>query len=135
MALPEKVVLSAIEYRVQEHEGLIVFTAEAGFWGTHTRLAFEQHDGCWWVSFSETWGKVMVSHLIEAYRIIREEYGVNHADGMGARGEAAFCLRRAFRILSDMALCDSAPRERGLHESVESAVRFAEEMGWGKFDG
>jgi hypothetical protein len=132
MALPEKVILSAIEYRVQEHEGLIVFSQVAGFWGTHTRIAFELCEGCWYVSFSETWGKVMVSHLVEAYRIIREEYGTNHADGMGARDEVAYHLRRAHRLLSDMALCDSAPRERGIAESVEDAVRYAQEMRWGE---
>lgn len=69
--LPERVILCGIGYRVQEKEGVVIFTEECGFYGTYTRIAFERTStGHWYVSLFETWGRVMVDHIIKAYEVV-----------------------------------------------------------------
>ena len=76
MGLPEKKVICGIEYKIQEHEGLIVFSEMEGFFGCHTRIAFEHpNGGLWQVSIDATWNKVPVSHIIRMRDLIYEAYG------------------------------------------------------------
>ena len=77
--LPKSVLLGCILHRIQEHEGLISFCEEGGIFGIHTQITFERDgDGmCWYLSLSATFGKVMVSHIIQAYKLVCEAYGDN----------------------------------------------------------
>lgn len=64
-------------YLVSEHERLIVFSEDGGFYGTHTRIAFSKKDkySIWHVEFSETWGSVAASHIVEAYNLVMQYRG------------------------------------------------------------
>lgn len=74
--LPAQVILGGISHRVSEAEGLIVFSQEAGFYGTHSRICFERDAGMlWYLKFSETWDKVPMSHVLKAYRYVEAVYG------------------------------------------------------------
>lgn len=76
--LPETVLLCAIEYRVQEHEGLISFVESGGICGVHCQFTFVRDAcRCWYLSISHTFGSVFVEHVIRAYEMVKEVYGGN----------------------------------------------------------
>lgn len=79
-AFPDRVNLCGIGYRIQEREGLIVFSEDRGFWGCHSRIIFRKHDQIWYVSFSDTWKEIMASHIIKAYELVCEFRGKNFED-------------------------------------------------------
>ena len=76
--IPDHVTLCGIQYRVQESEGLVVFTATDGCWGCSTRIAFHENSSCWYVSFKDSGGATMAAHVIKAYEVLCEHYGKNH---------------------------------------------------------
>ena len=80
MTLPDHVTLCGIQYRVQASEGLVVFTATDGCWGCHTRMVFhpDSEGACWYMSFKDSGGSVMASHIVSAYKVVCEHYGKNH---------------------------------------------------------
>ena len=75
--LPATANLSGIMHNVVESEGLIVFSQQPGIWGCHSRIAFQKVDQCWYVSLTSTFDKVMVSHILKAWKIVEEVYGGN----------------------------------------------------------
>lgn len=85
--LPEEVVLCAIGYRIQESEGLIVFTTNINVWGCYNRIAFEKKEMCWYVSIKSTSdNSVMVEHILQAYKLVCEYKGGNF-EGASVRQE------------------------------------------------
>jgi hypothetical protein len=82
--LPPTANLSGTMYRIRQHEGLIVFTQDICVFGAHCRLSFERKCGCWYLSeISDTWGRVMVSHILKAYELLCETFGGNHVHPRG----------------------------------------------------
>lgn len=76
MSLVTEIILGGIRYKISEHEGLIVFSQKDGFYGTHCRICFEHpKDSLWYLSFTDTWGKIPVCHVIRAFEIVKKEYG------------------------------------------------------------
>lgn len=76
MALPEKVVVGAIEFSVTEHEGLVVFSETYGLalGAFKSRYSFTRDtDGGWMVSIDQ--GAGWVSKVIGLYRVVEREYG------------------------------------------------------------
>lgn len=80
--LPPAVVLGAIEFRVSEHEGSILFTETWPVCGQGTRLRFQREvdGGSWYLSLHGDSPRVSMSRAIDAYRLIVEAYG----DGYGS---------------------------------------------------
>ena len=74
---PNEVILCGIGYLVSEHEGIIVFSEDGGFYGTHTRIAFSKRDkhSIWHVELSATWGSVAACHVVAAYSIVMQYRG------------------------------------------------------------
>ena len=71
--------ICGIEYRVAWHEGLVVFSEQGGFYGVHTRLVFEHpKHALWQFSFSATWDKLPVAHIIKAYELVTAAFGGDH---------------------------------------------------------
>lgn len=68
--------ICGIGYRVQEREGLVVFAEEAPIWGCGTKIIFERHekDGPLYVSAFSPFGTIRASHVLEAHKIVVEEY-------------------------------------------------------------
>ncbi len=75
--IPEFANLCGIGYRVQESEGLIVFTQESCIWGSYTRISFSRCEYCWYVETASRWNRVMVSHIVRAYEIVKQYRGDN----------------------------------------------------------
>lgn len=78
--LPATVLLSCIEYRISETEGLIVFSQHGGCWGTSCRITFERDgDGmCWYVKIlSSNDNQAMFSHVEQAMKMVEDAYGKN----------------------------------------------------------
>jgi hypothetical protein len=77
--LPDTVLICGIQYRVQEHEGLISFVEVGGISGCRNQFTFERDgDGmCWYLTASCSFGKIMVSHVLEAYNLVTKVYGKN----------------------------------------------------------
>ena len=73
---PPTVLIWAIEYRIQEADGMIVFTQTINYWGTYTRLAFHRpKQSLWQFSFKDSSGDVPVCHIFGAYKIVEEYRG------------------------------------------------------------
>ena len=71
--------ICGIGYRVQVHEGLVVFSEQDGFHGTHERLVFEHpKHALWQFSFSATWDKVAVAHIIKSFELVTAAFGGDH---------------------------------------------------------
>jgi hypothetical protein len=75
--LPNKVILAGIGYLVSEHEGLIIFSEDGGFYGTWTRISFSRPDkySLWQVELQDNWNRVPASHIVEAYQIVMQYRG------------------------------------------------------------
>ena len=80
--LPETVTLRAVEYRVVEREGSVVFTEAWPVWGQGSRLRFQREvdGGGWYLSLHGDSDRVYVPHAVDAYRLVVEAYG----DGFGS---------------------------------------------------
>lgn len=75
--LPPAVNLRGTEYRVAEHEGIVVFTTKNWIPGNMKRISFQSRNDCWYVELDH--GKdVMVSHVLAAMTLIEIQYGKNH---------------------------------------------------------
>lgn len=85
-ALPPRVILSGIGYRVAAHEGAVIFTEDCPMWGHGHKLVFTRPEGCWYVEFCHQYGnRTMVGHITAAMRWIEKVYGGNHTPiGKGA---------------------------------------------------
>lgn len=75
--LPERVNLGGMMCRVQEAEGMVVFSSVDNVWSTWYRLTFERRAGCWYVGIEASGGGAMVSDIARAFDVIREVYGGN----------------------------------------------------------
>ena len=74
--IPSVVNLCGIRYRVQESEGLIVFTEGPGHvWGNQVRLSFERRCGIWHVAIGGTHAEAPLSHVIRASEFVKAAYG------------------------------------------------------------
>jgi len=76
--LPKFTVICSIGYRVQECEGLISFCEDGGVWGVHSQFAFHRADngkGCWYLEMNCTFGHIMASHIVEAYKFVIQHRG------------------------------------------------------------
>lgn len=78
MNVPESVSLNGIRYRVRTHEGCVVFVNSGECGPCYHRFTFERKCGCWYVAVDSSSGDVMVSHVIEANRLVCEWFGKNH---------------------------------------------------------
>lgn len=74
--LPKSVNLRGTTYRVQESEGLIVFSEEEPVWGCQARFTFERRLMVWFVDIQST-GGITANTIVEADRLVSEAYGEN----------------------------------------------------------
>lgn len=73
--MPASVNLCGIRYRIQVHEGLIVFTEEEPVWSQQAKLSFQRKAGCWYVNSAQEYAPV--SHVIAAFEVVSQVYGGN----------------------------------------------------------
>lgn len=89
---PKTVLISCIEYSIQEHEGLIVFTQTTGCWGTYSRMSFHKPKyALWQFKFYDSSDDIAVTHIIGAYEIIcqyrGDEWGKYPSDESQSEGK------------------------------------------------
>lgn len=77
MNIPDRVTLSCIGYYVKVVEGMVLFSSEPSIAGCYTRISFQRVDQCWYVSLIDSGNKVMVSHVEQAYAMVKEWFGDN----------------------------------------------------------
>jgi hypothetical protein len=74
--IPKEVLLSCIQYRVTEVEGMIVFSENNGMYGCCDRMIFTKGQySSWRLQLKTTFNTIQVSHIIEAYKLIKEWRG------------------------------------------------------------
>ena len=73
--LPDEVNLGGCAYKVQESDGMIVFSEAEPVWSQHTRFAFERRTDLWYVSIHGQTADVPVSHIQRAAKLVAEAYG------------------------------------------------------------
>ena len=78
----DRVVLCGIGYRVTVHDGQVIFEEDRGAWGTFGRFAFEKRSNALWyfVHLETDSGRVVASHIVEAYQYCRKHYGDDFVD-------------------------------------------------------
>lgn len=77
----EKVLLSCIEYTVSEVDGQIMFHCSDGFGSGHITIEW---NGCGWELLSyERDHKMFLSHVLEAYKWVQENYRIEWDNGTG----------------------------------------------------
>lgn len=77
--LPEKCALRCVPYRIEIHEGMILFISESGFWGLKDKIMFERCEGIWVMRIDSTMSDRMVpvGHVLDAYNLVKQVYGDN----------------------------------------------------------
>jgi hypothetical protein len=86
--LPKEKTICGIMHRIQEHEGIVTFTEVGGCWGCGQTISFhraENGKGCWYVELGATGDGIMLSHIIEAGKIVHEYRGDNWAAPITAK--------------------------------------------------
>ena len=74
--LPETVLLSCIEYRVTEVEGMIIFSETSGMYGCCDRIIFTKSKySSWRLQLKTTFDTIQVSHVVKAYELVKEWRG------------------------------------------------------------
>lgn len=84
VSVPGRVVLNAIGYRVAVAENMVVFSEEPFGGPCWTRMSFVRECGCWYVDADSWTGHVMVSHIVEAQKLLDSWFGSNFN---GSNGE------------------------------------------------
>jgi len=80
---PPTVVFGAIEYRIAEHEGAIVFSESISVWNWGKRIIFTTDEDklCWRVKVETGLDArnelCMASHIVKAYEMVEEYRGKN----------------------------------------------------------
>ncbi len=64
-------------YRIQEHEGCIVFVEDEAVCGQRQKMTWERKAGCWYVAF-EDGRDASFSDLARQYELIAATYGGNN---------------------------------------------------------
>ena len=91
MGLPETVRVNAIEYRVTESEGLVVFSESHGLalGAFKARYSFTRDsDGGWYIGIDQhgSGQRGSVSAIIGLYRVIEREYGAQAGGHLTSEG-------------------------------------------------
>jgi hypothetical protein len=76
--IPANVSLCAIRYRVQVHEGMVVFSEKDRCGPCYSRLAFQRKCGCWYVTVESSGGSAMVAHIAAAQAFLGQWFGGDH---------------------------------------------------------
>jgi len=78
------VLLNAIQYRVTEMDGQVIFDEVGGIFGAKAQFCFEW-TGCGWylVDFDTTGHGIYASHLVSAINWLNQNYSVCYNDGVG----------------------------------------------------
>jgi hypothetical protein len=77
-AIPERVVLCGIGYRVAVSEGLVVFREACGMSAARIEFRRDPHDQYGFLWYLELNGCVSASHVEEAYKWVKAVYGGSH---------------------------------------------------------
>ena len=75
--IPDGVLISGTNYRVQVSDGLVIFSQRDSAFGHHCRICFQRDtDGAlWYLLFSDTFDECPVTHIIQAFKYVEEVYG------------------------------------------------------------
>lgn len=76
--LPARVLLCAIGYKVTCRDNMVLFASDDRCGPCYTRLMFERKCGCWYVTVESSNGQAMVSHILEATKLVEQWFGGNH---------------------------------------------------------
>jgi len=73
-----QVTLTGTPYKVQQSEGLVVFSLlPSRARDRYSRIVFQKVNDCWCLSLISTDGKVMLSHVKEASQLLEQLYGAD----------------------------------------------------------
>lgn len=75
--IPNRVILSAIGYKVVVHENMVLFTCDARCGPCFTKMIFTRRCGCWHVEISDSDNAIMVSHITQASEYVEAWFGAN----------------------------------------------------------
>ena len=88
LPFPKEINLSGRMFNIQEHEGLITFSAQGGFYGSHERLSFTHPKyALWQIEHSTTFKYISPSLILKAYKIICDYRADNFNRDMAVNGE------------------------------------------------
>lgn len=79
-----RISLCAVPYVVTEQDGQVIFEDQSGFYGLHSRFAFEWK-GCGWylVGYDDSFDRVYVPHIVVALKWVEANYTIEWRDGVG----------------------------------------------------
>lgn len=88
LPFPKEVNLGATIFIIQEHEGIIVFSAQNQMYGIHTRMSFNHPEyALWQMEYSTTFKYIPPSLILKAYKIVCDYRGDNFNRDMAVNGE------------------------------------------------
>ena len=71
LKLPNEVNICGILYRITEVDKMIIFSEARGFYGCCDRICFHRPKYVsWQVEVFPTFGRMMASHICEAYKLV-----------------------------------------------------------------
>ena len=75
--LPKEVNINGLMFRIIERDGMIIFSELYGMCFCGQRIAFSRPKySCWQVEIFPSFGQtIMASHIVEAFRIVKEYRG------------------------------------------------------------
>lgn len=89
LPFPKEINLGARMFNVQEHEGIITFSAQSqySFYGCHERISFTHPKYAqWYMEYSTTFKNIRPSFILDAYKIVCDYRGDDFNRDMAING-------------------------------------------------